>query len=260
MSFDRIQALAESFARGFYEHDWTCEWEVTIGDLSMEEAYAVQREVRRIREANGDLVMGYKVGCTSLAIRNQLGLSEPIYAPLYSPYVFENEEPFVLEDYPHCAIEPEFVLRTRSDLEGIDLSEAELRGGIESVQAGVELHQMVFWHGESTAQELICSGGIHAGLVVGARSVDASAVELQGERFGVEIDGEEVASATAHAIMGGPLKSLRWLINCLTREGRNLPAGSLVIPGSPVELIRVEYPCSVDVFIEGVGAARARFV
>ena len=59
--------------------------------------------------------------------------------------------------------------------------------------------------------------------------------------------------------MGGPLHSLRWLVNFLTEKGDLLEKDSLVIPGSPVELVRIDQDSELKVVIEGVGTVTTRF-
>ena len=46
--------------------------------LTIAQAYAVQAEVGRLRERRGERIIGYKVGCTSKPIQEQLGVQEPI--------------------------------------------------------------------------------------------------------------------------------------------------------------------------------------
>jgi 2-keto-4-pentenoate hydratase len=52
-------------------------------DLTTAQAYALQAEIARIREQRGEIVIGYKIGCTSEAIRAQLGVQEPIFGRLF---------------------------------------------------------------------------------------------------------------------------------------------------------------------------------
>ncbi|MDA1068894.1 MAG: hypothetical protein O3C43_20605 [Verrucomicrobia bacterium] len=59
--------------------------------------------------------------------------------------------------------------------------------------------------------------------------------------------------------MGGPLHSLRWLVRVLTARGLPLKKGSLVIPGSPVELVTIDRDTELKVTVEGVGALVAFF-
>ena len=59
--------------------------------------------------------------------------------------------------------------------------------------------------------------------------------------------------------MGGPIHSLRWLVDCLTKKDAYLKKGSIVIPGSPVELVSIERDTKLRVEIEHVGSLAADF-
>src|SRR5262245_10730705 len=52
-------------------------------DLTTVQAYALQAEIARLREARGEQVIGYKIGCTSSVIQRQLGIQEPIYGRVF---------------------------------------------------------------------------------------------------------------------------------------------------------------------------------
>ena len=152
------------------------------------------------------------------------------------------------------------MLTIGEDLEGTGLPTERLRGAIQEVRVGIELHHFHFWAGAVSAQELVCSGGMHAGLVVGARAMLPDGLGLNNERMSVRVDGVEAEAAPASEIMGGPLRSLAWLLDALCRHGCGLAAGSVVIPGAPVALVRIDGPGQVEVEVRGVGVATARFV
>jgi 2-keto-4-pentenoate hydratase len=125
------------------------------------------------------------------------------------------------------------VLKIGKDLKGIELSDEELIDSITYVSPGIELYNFKFWVEPPTIQELICSGGIHAGLIIGEQNVDPRKLLFKDEVFSVYKDGDLVTSALSSEIMGGPIHSLRWLVSFLTKRGEVLKSGSLVIPGSP---------------------------
>ena len=79
------------------------------------------------------------------------------------------------------------------------------------------------------------------------------------EGVGVWRNGELVTSGIGAEIMGGPLVSLRWLVNHLVRRGEALRAGQLVIPGSPVGLVSVEPGDRVTAGFTHVGRVEAEF-
>ncbi len=60
-------------------------------------------------------------------------------------------------------------------------------------------------------------------------------------------------------ILGGPLKSLRWLANHLILRGAQLRAGQIVIPGSAVELVAVEPGDRLEARFTHVGCVEAAF-
>jgi len=255
-----LELLASKFTQAFYERRWPGALEPHVSDLSIAEAYAVQDMVADMRVQRGEQVVGFKVGCTSDAIRSQFGLSEPISGRMFSPHVRREGEAVNWRNYVNCAIEPEMVLTINSDLHGEGLGDEELIDAIESVSVGIELHNYRFWFTPPTSQELICSGGIHAGLIVGKTSVGPEQLSFRNELFSVRKNGRLVAEAPASEIMGGPIHSLRWLVDSLTRRGASLEKGSLVIPGSPVGLVCIDQDAEIRVEIDGVGAAVAQFV
>ena len=258
---ETIEALAKSIFESFRTKKFTADASFPIAEISLDEAYAVQDAVTEFRVESGETVVGYKVGCTSRTIRKQFGLREPIVGKLFRQHVHNAAQTRELfwSDYVNCAIEPELVLSIGKDLEGTNVSDHEMIDSIEYVSAGLELHHFHSWFGSPTAQELICANGIHAGLIVGAERVSPTTLIFQNELFEVRQNRILVTQALASEIMGGPLHSLRWLIRHLNEKQQRLKAGSLVIPGSPVELIRIESESEVTVMIESVGRLTTQF-
>jgi 2-keto-4-pentenoate hydratase len=233
--------------------------EFKMGDLSIDDAYEVQRQVIAARESRGEQIVGYKVGCTSKAIRQQFGLSEPICGRLMAPHVYHGDTGLNWHDYVDLAVEPEFVLRVAGDVRSKVEDEAELLDAIEWVAPGIEVHNYKFWFGRPTSQELIASNGIFAGLVVGEQRISAEDLDFDLEGVGLFRNGQLEASGIGAEIMGGPLKSLKWLANHLLRNGEHLQAGQLVIPGSPVKLVSVEPGDRVTASFTRVGSVSATF-
>jgi 2-keto-4-pentenoate hydratase len=254
-----LQVLADSFYDAFYTNSWRNSSTSLLG-LSIADSYRVQNIVCQKRLDAGEEVIGYKVGCTSIAIRDQFGIEEPISGRLFSPHIYGEGIQINRQHYANCAIEPEIVLTIGSDLFGQDLPDETLINAIECVSPGIELHNYTFWHDPPCLQELICSGGIHAGLIVGKKKVSPRDLSFKNDIFSVHQDDKLIASAPALEIMGGPLNSLRWLVNSLSSFGEILKKGSLVIPGSPTELISVTHDCDLDVVIQNVGQVSATFI
>ena len=239
MTMPRLDEIADLALQVWETKTLPAEYPTDLRLLSLDDAYAIQSKVIDRRIAQGERVAGYKVGCTSDAIRRQFGLCEPICGRLMVPHVHDGETVLRWQDFVHCAIEPEFVLCIRDDVTHDVVDERELCDAIEWVAPGIEVHHYKFWFGAPTSQELIISNGIHAALVVGELRQAPTTVAFDTQRVEVFRNRERMASGTGAEIMGGPLKSLHWLVRHLRKRGEYLRAGQLVIPGSPVELISV---------------------
>jgi 2-keto-4-pentenoate hydratase len=236
-------AVIEQFARemtGVYRnHSLVRATEVDIQTLSREDAYAVQKKYLSERIASGERPAGYKIGCTSPAIRAQFGLSEPVCGRLMTPQVYQDGDTLDISRYVDCALEPELVLHLGMDLDGDNLASSHLLGAISAVSPGIEVHNYRFWYGRPTAQELIASNAIHAAIVVGKKYDLPSDIDLARERTTLMINEVEVATGLGIDIMGGPIESLRWLLQHLQKRGARLLEGDLVIPGSATKLVSV---------------------
>ena len=254
-----IEILAQAFFDAFYSGQCQTGALPPVSDLSIDQAYQIQDRVAEKRIGRGESVVGYKVGCTSAAIREQFSLDAPIMGRLFAPYVHGEGVNLFWDDFVNCAIEPELVLKMKTDLYGKNLDDQALLDAIEYVSPGIEVHHFRFWFSPNTSQELIASNGIHAGLVLGAQQAPAHNLDFKSEMFRVFKDNMLVTEAPACEIMGGVLNSLRWLVTFLSKRGVTLGRGSLVIPGSPVELVDVQQDIFLRIEIDKVGDVTTDF-
>lgn len=255
-----LNKIAENFLNVFYQLEWPKDEPFDFANLTIEESYRVQDIIASRRKDKADEIIGYKVGCTSAAIQNQFGLSEPIWARMFKPYLYHNNVDLYLKDFKKCAIEPEMVFVVKDEIKYNKLTDEELIDAIDYVSPGIELHHFHFWHNPTLIQELICTGGIHAGLVVGNTKVSPKDLSFNNEIFHVYKDSKNITSAPASEILEGPLSSLKWLIEKLEKKNLFLKKGDLVIPGSPTELVNIDENTHLKIKIDNVGEAEANFI
>src|SRR5262249_694508 len=201
---------------------------------------------------------GWKIGCSSKAIQQQFGLSQPICGRILRPHIHDDGAAFSIAEFVECAVEPEMVFHIGSDLSA-DISIQDFKARIAAVSAGVELHNYRFWYGKPSSQELIASNGIHAALVVAERHKLPPDTNLDLEKVKILVNGILAASGAGAEIMSGPLSSLRWLVSHLASRGLCVRAGDLVIPGSAVKLISIRAGDSVEARFTRIGSCAAKF-
>jgi 2-keto-4-pentenoate hydratase len=252
-----FENIIENYLQVFKTKCYDLKSGISIEKLSLEESYQIQHQIIDARVKEGERIVGYKVGCTSKSIQKQFGLKYPIKGFITEPFIYDDKVKLDASNYENLSIEPEFVIKIGRDVTKEFLEHHEIDQAIESVAAGIELHNYKFCF-EPTSQELIILNGIHAGLVIGEQRRFTKRSDLSLEGVGVFVNGELVASAIgAEIMMEGPLTSLRWLADELLQEGRFLKKGDIVIPGSPVQLIPLAPGDGVKVSITNWGMVEA---
>jgi 2-keto-4-pentenoate hydratase len=255
-----LRRLADEFLGVFRCGEFKRTSTVPIQSLSVTEAYRVQDLYVESRIAGGEEVAGYKVGCTSRGIREQLGLTEAVCGRLMRPHVNFGNTTLDYRRFTNCAVEPEFVLWIGKELNGERLDDEFLRSAVDGVSAGIEVHNFRYWHGGLTTQELVASNCIHACLVVDEQMRPLGDLDLGMQGVELFVNGKLQASGIGYEVMDGPLRSLRWLVERLRDRGEALQPGQLVIPGSPVPLVYVPPNACVRASITSFGSVSAHFV
>jgi 2-keto-4-pentenoate hydratase len=205
-------------------------------DLTTGQAYQLQEEVARLREQRGETIIGYKVGCTSRAIQEQLGIAQPIFGRLFDTGCHDSGAVLSFARYARLAIEGELAVRLGSDLPDPALPVEAYEEAIAEVFPVIELHHFVLCSPRPCCPELIASNGMHAGIVL-AEKVDrypgraAAAASLR-----IQINEVEVEAVRDSVSMSSLIGLLRWLAERLAGFGLRLTRGQVILTGSPLRL------------------------
>ncbi len=235
MSRDELTAWAH---RLLEDYDSLRPWSTFVppAGLTPERAYALQGEVARLREDRGERVVGYKIGCTSPAIQEQLGIREPIFARVFETGCFPAGSRLAHARFARLAIEGELAIRLSRDLPRGPLSEDDLNGAIGSVFPVIELHHHALPSQGRPLIGLIASGGMHAGLVFAEQERACPDGVPAVRELEVTINDRCAGMTTEPWAMGGPASALRWLSTRLAERGLTLRRGQVILTGSALPL------------------------
>ncbi|MYE84083.1 MAG: hypothetical protein F4X36_20005 [Gammaproteobacteria bacterium] len=218
-----------------------------------EQGYAIQAEVARLRQERGEVVIGYKVGCTSPATQRQMGIDSPIFGRLYEGERWSSGVALPRERFLPLAFEGEIAVRLGPDLAAAPDGEAVL-ASVEHVFAVIELHHFPYRERGPTAAELIASNGVHAGFVVADGG--AGVLEDVPTNLSIEIDGEEAAAVSGPELTRTVAASLAWLARELPSRGERLLGGDTVLCGTVAPLLPAPEAREVAVTTDRFGAVR----
>ena len=198
--------------------------------LSIDEAYRLQSRVARRRQARGERLAGYKIGCVAPVNQARHGLSHPVWGRLWSSEQHPSGTTLLQGDFANVAVEAELGVTLGRDLERDVRGVTDVVAAVAQVVVAVELHNLVLRGGEPTGPELIANNAIHAGVVRSPAVVPpptGTVVDLA-----LEFDGASVDAWSGRRWPDDVLSALPWLARELARHGHRLEAGQLVLVGA----------------------------
>ena len=210
-----------------------------IGTDDLPAAYAVQQGLVQARLAAGARVVGRKIGATSKAVQDQLGVDQPDFGYLLdemdvSAAAQPGGAPISMAHLLQPRVEAEVAFRLGKDL---DLPEDEItlaavRDAVDVALPALEIvdSRIAGWQIKFTDTVADCASS--ALFVVGSDEKPLSELEPVDVVMSLTINGEEKSSGNGAACLGDPLEALRWLAVQSARFGDPLRAGQLILSGA----------------------------
>ena len=209
--------------------------ESQVHDLSITDAYHIQDALIARRLANGDALAGAKLGLTSKAKQQQMGVSEPAYGWVTASSVLSERADVRIGELIHPRVEPEFVFLMGEDLAGESCTADDVLDATERVVGGIEVIDSRYEAFKFTLADAIADNTSAARVVIGGEGIAPREVDLRDVECTFTVDGEVTGRATGGALLGSPAECVALLVRHLARSGRGLHAGWLVLAGAPVD-------------------------
>jgi 2-keto-4-pentenoate hydratase len=200
--------------------------------LGMADGYAVQQELTALMLGDGDRIIGYKVGATSKAVQDMLGIDSPDYGPVWASTVYRDGDTVPFDGFIQPRIEAEIVFVLGERLEGPGVTVTRARRAIAGAVAGMEIvdSRIADWRIKlaDTVADLASNGAVAvAGNLVPLDGIDARLIGMTLTR-----NGELIDTGAGAAALGDPLSVVAWLANTLGEVGIGLEPGHLVMTGA----------------------------
>lgn len=223
-------------------------------ELSLTEAYGIQQAGIALRREKGDSIVGYKMGLTSKAKMEQMGLHTPIYGVLLKSMQVEAAKGYPLTGKIHPKIEPEVAFITSRPLRG-KVSESEARAACSHFLPALEILDSRYKDFKYfSLPDVVADNSSSCDFVLGHPVPLTDKIDVSGVHVTLEEDGKPVHEALSSAALGNPLLSLCELVSLLDQqEARELPAGSLVLTGALTAAIQLRSGQKIRGVFRGLG-------
>lgn len=196
--------------------------------LEVGAAYEIQRRSIARRLERGERRVGVKMGLTSRAKMQQVGVDEVIWGRLTDAMRLEEGGEMRHGAYVHPRIEPEIAFILKKPLVG-RVSAAEALAAVDAVAPAMEVIDSRYQNFKFTLPDVVADNSSSSGFVLGGWFKPETAVDNLG--IIVEADGRPVQIGSSAAILGHPLRSLVAAARMVEKGGEQLNAGDIVLAG-----------------------------
>ncbi|HEY6458862.1 MAG TPA: fumarylacetoacetate hydrolase family protein [Polyangiaceae bacterium] len=230
------------------------------GGLTIGDAYLVSRRLLARRTAEGERVIGKKIGVTSEAVQRMLDVHQPDFGFLTDAMLFDDGATVRIDDtliQPRAEGEIAFVLAR--DLAGPGVTERDVLAATRCVRPCFEIVDSRIRDWKIRVEDTIADNASSGVFVLGAAEADPRAVDLVSCRIRVDKNGAPLSEGVGAAALGSPVTCVAWLANTLGQFGIPLTAGEVILSGSLVPLEPVRASDRMHLVLEGIGEASVEF-
>lgn len=234
--------------------------EATIAD-----AYAIQLAGRDLRlAAPGAALVGRKVGLTSRAMQEMMGVDQPDFGYLTAAMISPDGAALDPAAFLAPRVEAEIAFRLKAPLSGATLSVEEVLAATAAIAPALEVIDSRIADWRIGIVDTIADNASSGHVVLGAwqpldalAGLDLAALPVT---LAVTPDGDANAG-TGAAVLGHPAAPIAWLARALHEydAGAAIAAGAIVIPGAVSRALPVAPGQTARATFEGLGEVVAVF-
>jgi 2-keto-4-pentenoate hydratase len=202
-----------------------------LPDLTLEDVYRIQRINVEERVSAGARVAGHKIGLTSAAMQEQMGIHEPDSGFVLADMVTPSGGRLSVDDFMNPRIETEIAFRLGRDLAAHSDMDT-VRSAVSEVFLAFEILDIAFTSWDIALVDSIADNAACAGVITGSAVPFDPVWDLAAEQITARANGEVAATGEGRDILGDPLRALAWLTDRLPILGTTLRAGDIVLAGS----------------------------
>jgi 2-keto-4-pentenoate hydratase len=217
--------------------------------LGMADGYAIQRELIDLLLADGDRIVGHKVGLTSKPMQQMVGVDSPDYGPVLASTIYRDGDTIPVSRFIAPKVEAEIVFVIGERLVGPGVTVTQAHAAIAGAVAAMEIvdSRIADWRIKlaDTVADLASNGA----MATSSRVVPLTGLDPRLVGMTLTRNGELIDTGAGAAALGDPVAVVAWLANVLGGDGVALEPGHLImtgalhaaVPMTPGDVFRAEF-------------------
>jgi 2-oxopent-4-enoate/cis-2-oxohex-4-enoate hydratase len=231
----------------------------SVPKITVEEAYQIQLKLMAKRIAEGEAVVGKKIGITAKVVMKMLGVDQPDFGHLMSGMEFQESQILPFNKFCQPKGEGEIAFLLKKDLTGPGITRDQIIEATECVMPAFEIVDSRIQDWNIKIQDTIADNASAGAFVIGSSRTSLKGLDLATCGMVLKKNGEIIGTGNGAATLDHPLNAVGWLANTLGSLGMSLKAGEIILSGSLSVMFPIQSGDSLEMEIEGVGKTMCHF-
>jgi 2-oxopent-4-enoate/cis-2-oxohex-4-enoate hydratase len=261
LSPDRITELGDELFTALRNRQTLAPLTEREPQISIDEAYRISLRFLERRTAEGERVVGKKIGVTSKPVQDMLGVHQPDFGFLTDRMAVASGG--VISIAGSGLIQPraegEIAFMLKQDLVGPNITAEQVLDATEYVSPCFEIVDSRIRDWKIKIQDTVADNASCGVFVVGEARVKPHALDLVAVQMNITQNGAHVASGLGAAVQGHPANAVAWLANTLGQYGIPFLKGELILSGSLAPLLPARAGDRFHMTLAGLGEASIGF-
>lgn len=216
-------------------------------EMTIMDAYFIQRELIALKMAEGRTVKGHKIGLTSRAMQVAVGIDEPDYGVLLDDMFYDEGSSIPTERYIAPRIEVELAFVLKAALRGPNCSIFDVYNATDFVVPAFEILDARIQRVDPETRaprkvvDTISDNAGNAAVVLGGCPMRPDETDLRWVSALCRRNGHIEETGVAAGVLNHPANGIAWLANKLAQFDVALEPGQIILSGSfirPVDVSR----------------------
>ena len=265
MSRDQILEAARALAEAEATRQKIGLSSVQYPAMTLDDAYAVQAVLVASKIAQGQRRIGWKIGLTSRAMQQALGISTPDSGVLLHDMLFADGATVAAGRFIQPRVEAEIAFVMQADLAGAEVGRADVVAATDYVAPSLEiLDTRILRVDPATGQgrkivDTVSDNAANAGLVLGTARHALGAQDLRWVGAILKRDGVVEETGLGAGVLDDPVTGIDWLVRRLAQYGQGLRAGDIVLSGSFIRPLECPAGSVIEADFGAFGQVSVRF-
>lgn len=217
---------------------------------SLDEAYKIQLTSIQRRIERGEKITGFKLGFTSKAKMEQMGVHDLIWGVLTDAMQIEDEGEISLNNYIHPRAEPEVAFLVDKPIEK-EISLEEIPHYISKMAVAIEVIDSRYENFKFSLEDVVADNCSSIGYCIGEwQDAKASIKDLP---IQLKFDEKVVQQGNTKAILENPYQSVVELSRLAAEAGLQIKEGYVILAGAATAAEWMQKNTNIQAQLEDVG-------